>query len=61
MHTVSETGHTGDLLAATHLVAETLLSMDAADIKSDDLRMGHPRLDMAEPLTWRPAPESDDA
>jgi len=60
MHTVSETGHTGDLLAATHLVAETLLAMDAADMKSDDLREGHPRLDMAEPLAWRPAPESDD-
>jgi endoglucanase len=63
MHTISETGHTGDLLAATHLVAETIRAMDAANggsgMTADDLRNGHPRLDQAESFGWQPAPEED--
>ncbi len=54
MHTISETGHTGDILAATHAVFETLRHMDAmhdgAGIRADDLRAGHPRLDEASAL-----------
>ena len=64
MHTNSETGHTGDLLAATHLVAETILAMDRANggsgMRADDLRAGHPRLDHAESLGWQAAPDDDD-
>jgi len=54
MHTISETGHTGDVLAAIHAVFETLRHMDAmhdgAGIRAEDLRTGHPRLDDAAPL-----------
>ncbi len=55
MHTMSESAHTGDLLAAIH---STLLSLKAMDgrnggkgITADDLRTAHPRLDSAKPLS----------
>ena len=51
MHTISESGHTGDVLAALHGLVETLRHMDAmndgAGICSDDLIAAHPRLDQA--------------
>lgn len=51
MHTISESGHTGDVLAAIHVLKETLLEMD----KSNDLRQSfkttHPRLDDTSPIT----------
>lgn len=51
MHTISETGHTADVIAAIHLLAETLFEMDAAHdgkgVTRDDFRGGHPRLDFA--------------
>ena len=54
MHTISESGHTGDVLAALHGIYQTLRAMDAmndgAGINSDDLRDTHPRLDQASPL-----------
>ena len=63
MHTISETGHTGDLLAATHLVTEAIRAMDSfnggSGMTSDDLRSGHPRLDRAESLGWQPEPDED--
>ena len=63
MHTISECGHTGDVLAAIHATVELLKRMDAlnggAGLKADDLREGHPRLDRAGPLDYRPA-ESED-
>lgn len=54
MHTISETGHTGDVLAATHVIARTLLAMDAMDDGKGKLRRqfqdNHPRLDKASAL-----------
>lgn len=50
MHTISETGHTGDVLAATHAVFETLRLMEARKLTADDFRNNHPRLDLTTPL-----------
>ena len=55
MHTISEAGHTGDVLAATHGVAQAIQALDARDDGRGSLRRvfqdNHPRLDRAEPLT----------
>jgi len=49
MHTISETGHTGDVLAAIHGMDATLRTMDHMNrgkgITTDDLRNTHARLD----------------
>ena len=54
MHTISETGHTGDVLAAIHGMLATLRQMDAMNngkgIKRGDFRKNHPRLDLTENL-----------
>jgi len=54
MHTISETAHTGDVLAATHGVANAIAALDRRDDGKDKLRRefrdNHPRLDRAEPL-----------
>jgi len=54
MHTISEAGHTGDLLAATHAVAATIEALDTREDGRGALRRvfqdNHPRLDVAEPL-----------
>lgn len=51
MHTISETGHTADVLTAIHGMVETLHTMDKMNrgkgITRDDLKNGHPRLDDA--------------
>ncbi|MHC4955441.1 MAG: M20/M25/M40 family metallo-hydrolase [Planctomycetota bacterium] len=64
MHTISETGHTGDLIAASHLVAAAVKKMDGWNdgkgMTSDDLRQGHPRLDSAESLGWQEPPAKSD-
>ncbi len=58
MHTISETGHTGDVLACLHAVTATLQALDGMNegrgVTREDLRTGHPRLDEAESL--RPTP-----
>jgi endoglucanase len=54
MHTISETGHTGDLLAATHLITETVRLLDARGVRADDFRNGHPNLGESTPIEWRP-------
>jgi putative aminopeptidase FrvX len=55
MHTISETGHTGDALAAIHVLADLIEHMQAMNdgdgISADDFKTGHPRLDEAGPLT----------
>ncbi|MHC5025044.1 MAG: M28 family peptidase [Planctomycetota bacterium] len=57
MHTSTEIGHTGDVLAAIHATFELLRSMDAmndgAGIDAGDFRRGHPRLDGADALEHR--------
>lgn len=54
MHTISESGHTGDLLASVHAITETLFHMDAANggagVQAEDFRAGHPRLDEVKSL-----------
>lgn len=60
MHTISEAGHTGDVLAAVHALVETLAAIDQAHdgegLSAVDFCDGHPRLDDVAPLTHRPAP-----
>lgn len=46
MHTISESGHTGDVLASIHAIAATIVQMDADKITAEDFRQGHPRLDL---------------
>lgn len=67
MHTISETGHTGDLLAAIHALTETLEAMDGANdgegLSSEDLCNSHPRLDQVsriEPMPRTAGDEDDD-
>ena len=61
MHTISESGFTGDVDAAIHAVFETLRHMDGMHggegIRRSDLSDGHPRLETARQLTHRPAPQ----
>ena len=51
MHTISESGHTGDVDAAIHALYQMVLHMDAMNggkgIIAQDLRDGHPRLDQS--------------
>lgn len=51
MHTISESGHTGDVLAAIHVLTATILSMDADNVQAEDFQNSHPRLDQTTPLT----------
>jgi len=53
MHTISETAHTGDVLAAIHGIDAALRKMDKAKFSSADLRKGHPRLDSAKDIAKR--------
>jgi len=45
MHTISESGHTGDVLAAIHGMFHMLEAMEERKLTADDFRGGHPRLD----------------
>ncbi len=57
MHTISESGHTGDVLAAIHVIVEFLQHLDGLNggqgIQTKDLHQGHPRLDEATSLELR--------
>lgn len=59
MHTISESGHTGDVDAAIHAIYQTMRNMDTMNggsgITSNDLRESHPRLDNSTALTHAPA------
>ena len=50
MHTISESGHTGDVLAAIHALKATILAMDAEENLADAFRAEHPRLDETVPI-----------
>ena len=54
MHTISETGHTADVLAAIHGMVAVFREMDSMNngkgLTRDDLKNGHPRLDAAKSL-----------
>ena len=64
MHTISESGHTGDVEAAIHGIFETIKHFDGmnggAGINSDYLKESHPRLDQSSPLNHRPAEKKED-
>lgn len=51
MHTISEAGHTGDVLAAIHVLAKTFQRMDKMNdgggLSVDDFHQNHPRLDQS--------------
>jgi len=51
MHTISESGHTGDVLAAVHVLAETLKAMDTQADLHNAFRTEHPRLDTASSMS----------
>ena len=65
MHTISETGHTQDVLAAIHALTQTLQAMDAMPDLPREFLDNHPRLDQASPLTHqgsdKPDSEGDDS
>lgn len=50
MHTISESGHTHDVLAAIHGLHAFLQDADKDKLTSDDFKNGHPRLDQAEQI-----------
>ena len=50
MHTISESAHTGDVLAAIHALKETIFAMDAEENLAAALRDDHPRLDDTTPI-----------
>jgi len=54
MHTISELGHTGDVLSAVHVIYRTIEHMGSANdgkgVDRTDLENGHPRLDQSQPL-----------
>ena len=50
MHTISETGHTGDVLSATWGLFHFLQLADRERVTVDDFRNKHPRLDLASSL-----------
>ncbi len=64
MHTISESGHTGDVDAAIHALYQTIRKMDTMNggkgMSRSDLTDGHPRLDQSSSLTHRPAPKDED-
>ncbi len=51
MHTISESGHTGDVLAAIHVLKETLLEMDKSSNLTEEFKASHPRLDDTTAIT----------
>lgn len=50
MHTISETGHTKDVLAAIHAITHTVQALDALPDPHREFLDHHPRLDEAGPL-----------
>jgi len=51
MHTISESGHTGDVLAAIHVIKETIMDMDMENNLRASFISSHPRLDGITPIT----------
>ncbi|SEP11329.1 M20/M25/M40 family metallo-hydrolase [Aquisalimonas asiatica] len=59
MHTISETGHTGDLLAAVHVIHRTVEALDAMPDAHKAFRENHPRLDQAGALAHQGSEKPD--
>ncbi|GAB2725841.1 M20/M25/M40 family metallo-hydrolase [Halomonas garicola] len=62
MHTISETGNTGDVLAAVHALTHTIQALDKMPDLDRAFLDNHPRLDNARPLGHQgsEAPQSDE-
>ncbi|QTP60361.1 M20/M25/M40 family metallo-hydrolase [Billgrantia antri] len=60
MHTISETGNTRDVLAAIHVLAHTLQTLDALPDPHREFLDNHPRLDQAERLVHRGSAKPED-
>lgn len=62
MHTISESGHTGDVEAAIYALTYLVQDMDKMNagkgIAADELRDSHPRLDNSMHLSYQPATRS---
>jgi len=50
MHTISESGHTGDVIAAIHVLKETLIAMGQESDLTAAFKGSHPRLDQTTPI-----------
>ena len=59
MHTISETGHTGDVLASVWALVHTLERMEKEKITVEDFKASHVRFDKVEAIGWKPAPKTD--
>jgi len=55
MHTISESGNTSDVLAAIHVIFETIRSMEQVKDLHKEFKTSHPRLDKASPLKHKKA------
>ncbi len=53
MHTISESAHTGDVLACIHALDATIRKMEKDRVTPDSFRNGHPRLDQVKLLKAR--------
>jgi len=60
MHTISESGHTGDVAAAIHAIAQTILDMDSEKDLKESFKTTHPRLDQVSPITHQGFDKIDD-
>ncbi len=61
MHTISESGHTGDVIAAIEVLKETLLAMDKVEDLTEAFKTSHPRLDNTTPIEHQGFEKLDDA
>ena len=60
MHTISETGHTGDVIAAAHGMYAALATMQEEGTTADTFRQGHARLDGIEAITHQALPDEEE-
>ncbi len=60
MHTISETGHTGDVLSAIWSMVYMLEDMDEQKVTCDTFKQNHARLDTVSPVSWSPVPEQQE-
>ena len=58
MHTISESGNTSDVLAAIHVIFETIRSMEKIKGLHNKFKTSHPRLDKSIPLKHKKAKAS---
>lgn len=60
MHTVSELGYTGDVLAAVHVIAKSIQSLDDQNPDRASWPTDYPRLDQATELSHQGGHEADE-